>query len=360
MKRALLVIISPLLPLLLFATALDWGIVQTVGSPTDVKKIVAESGLYKNVVPSLLDQMKQLDTNVGQVPTNDPTVRQAANQSLTPAAVQSNAESAIDSIYAWLDGKTPQPNFKIDLSGVQTDFANNLAAAIEAKAAALPVCTTPYTSTSFDVYSATCLPAGLTPAAVAAQAKNDVAGGGGFIDKPVITANDVKGSDPGKSAFASQWKSLPTQYQRLKKTPYILILLTLLAAAAIILLSINRWRGLRRIGLTMVIVGLFMLFFSWGLNRANTNYIQQKITISNSAMQTDIRKLVTDIVQRVDKNYWTFGGIYTALGAAALASPAFIRRRNGLAQAHPAPVDADTEDPGSAKDSKPAAKSSKN
>ncbi|MDB5161189.1 MAG: hypothetical protein JWO96_569 [Candidatus Saccharibacteria bacterium] len=329
-RRALLIFISPFFPLLLFLTALNFGIVQTVGNPKDIKTIISESGLYSGVVPSLMDQMKQVDTSVGQIPTSDPTIRQAANQSFTPAEVQRNAEGAIDSIYAWLDGKTPQPNFKIDLSNVQSSFAANLATAVQQKAASLPPCTTPYTSTSFDVYSATCLPRGVTPASVAAQVKSDAAGGKGLIDKPVITSADLKSGNSGQSVFSSQLKGLPTQYQRVKKTPILLIALTILCAAAIIFLSTSRARGLRRVGITLVVVGLFMLAFSWGLNRANTNFIQPKISLSNPVMQADMRKLVTDIVQRIDKNYWTFGGVYAALGLAALAGPVILQKRGRL------------------------------
>jgi hypothetical protein len=318
-------------------TALDFGVVQTVGSPTDVKKLINDSGLYTSVVPSLLDQTKSVSTTIGNIPTSDPTVRQAANQSLSPKDVQKNAETAIDSIYGWLNGKTDQPNFQINLTSSQAAFADNLANAVQTKAASLPACTTPYTSTSFDVENATCLPAGVNPQALADQVRSQVNSGQSFITKPVLSANDLKSEGQNQSVFQNQWKNLPGQYQKVKKTPYILLLLTLLLAVGIVFLSPTWQRGLRHVGWTLAIMGLFMLVLAWALARSNTSLLQPHIILNNLVLQTDIRKLVTDIVTRVDHYYWLFGGLYTTLGILALAGPALMLRLKPATETAQAP-----------------------
>lgn len=331
-RRVALVLISPLLPLLLFMTALSFGVIQTIGSPNDIKKLVNDSGLYNSVVPSLLNQTKSVQTSIGNIPTDDPVIKQAANQALPPKDVQKNAEAAIDSIYAWLNGKTAQPTFRLDLTSSQAAFADNLASALQTKAAGLPACTTPFTSTSFDIENATCLPPGVSPAALAAQVKSQVNSGQSFITKPVLTANDLK-SDGGKqSIFQNQWKDLPAKYKQIKGTPYVLILLTLLVALGIIFLSPSWQRGLRHVGWTLAIMGLFTLFVAWALSRSDSSLFQTQVNINNAVLQTDIRKLLTDIVSGIDHYYWLFGGIYTALGILALALPPYLMRRRPVAE----------------------------
>ena len=323
-----MLIITPLFPLLLFATAFDWGIVKTVGHPPAVKQIASESGIYDSLIPSLLTKVKQVDTSLGSLSATDPAVSTAANQAFSPKYIQSSTETIIDSVYAWLDGKTAEPNFSLDLSAPKTNFADSLASQFQQKAASLPKCTSAVSAASFNISSASCLPAGITPASVGQTIKDDVAGGKGFIDNTVISANSVKGSNSNQSIFEGQLKSFPSRYQLIKKTPTILAILTLAAASSIFFLSPNHRKGLRHLGITLLVVGLLMLVFSWGLNKGVSTQLTPKITINdNPVMTTKVRALVTDIAQRVDKNYWAFGAVYSVLGAAAIAAPMIIRKR---------------------------------
>lgn len=340
-RRGLLVIITPFFTLLLFAAAFDWGVVSTVGHPASVKQIASESGVYDSLIPSLLTKVKQVETNVGNLAATDPVVVKAANQAFPSSYIQKNAEVIIDSVYGWLDGKTAQPNFNVDLSGPKAAFADSLATQFEKKAADLPKCVTPYTAASFDISSATCLPAGVTAASVSQVIRDNVSGGKGFIDNSTISASSLNDTNSNRTIFQGQLKNAPTQYQRIKKTPLILILLTLLTAATIFFLSPSHLKGLRHLGITLVIAGLFMLLFSWGLNKEVGSQLVPKITIKDNAVLTDkVRTLVGDVAHRIDKNYWAFGGIYTALGVTAIAAPVIIRRR---APEHSQPLTADTD-----------------
>jgi hypothetical protein len=85
---------------------------------------------------------------------------------------------------------------------------------------------------------------------------------------------------------------------------------------------------LRHIGINLLIIGLVMMLFAWALNRTVGNNITPKIKIDNAVLQQDIRSLVTDVSQQVDKNYWYFSGLYTALGLAAISSVEIWRRKN--------------------------------
>ncbi len=357
-RRGLLIIIAPLFSLLLFATAFDWGVVKTVGQPSSVKQIVSESGIYESLIPSLLTKVGSVNTSVGNLSATNPTVSAAANQAFSAKYIQTNAETAIDSVYAWLEGKTAQPTFSLNLSSAKTNFADSLATQFQQKAAALPICSTPYTASSFDISNATCLPPGVSAVSVGQSIKNDVSGGKDFIKDTTFSANNFKSDNSNQSIFQDKLKNLPTQYQRAKKTPVILALLSLVAAVAIFFLSPNRLKGLRRVGMTLLAVGLFMLLFSWGLNKAVTTKAVPNIKIKDNAVLTaKIQTLVTDITQRIDKNYWVFGGVYSVLGVAAIGTPMLMRRRApGTAhesQPPPEQTAAETQEP---KDSAPPPK----
>ncbi len=316
--------LTTLLVVFLFGLALDVGILHTLGNPDSVKKVLADSGIYNSVVPNALAQAQNLSTSAGDIPLNDPQIQAAAKTALTPAEIQGDANQIIDSVYAWLNDKTATPNFNIDLSSTKSAFAENVADIVQQRAASLPVCTSA-SEISTNAYSATCLPPGTTPAEAASQVKDQVLSGQGFLDQN-INANSVKGSDSNQNIFSDQLNKLPDQYRRLKHAPYITALLAILAAAGIVLLSSTRTRGLRRVGIALAIVGIIMLVFAWGSNKLISSQVIPHINIDNAATQKEIRSVVRDLAQAIDKNYWVFGVIYTVLGALFIGSEQIMMR----------------------------------
>jgi hypothetical protein len=316
LRKPILVLTAAILPILLFATAFDFGVLRVVGSPIPVKKILSDSGIYGSVVSGALDQAQKTSSAGGEVTLTDPAIKKAAQESFSPQVVQNSSEKVIDGIYNWLDGKTAQPDFNVDLTNVKTTFAEKIGQAATDRAAALPKCTAPPAST--DPFSVTCLPPSLTPAQVGEQAKNDVLTGQGFLDHPDITASSVKSSNGQPLFEKAKLQNAPKQYQRAKKTPFILAILSILAILAVIFLSATRKIGLRRIGMILTIIGALMLLFAWGINRVATHNVIPKLGLDNNVLRSSVQKLATEIVHNVQQNYIMFGGIYLALGIAAL------------------------------------------
>jgi hypothetical protein len=323
-RRSFLTIFGAALPLLLLATAFNFGVLQVIGSPEPVKKILSGSGIYNSVVGTALEQAKTTSSGTSEVSLNDPTIKKAAQESFSPDVVKNSSEKVVDGIYVWLDGKSPQPQFDIDLSNAKNDFADKVGEAAKTKAATLPVCTSAPTTT--DPFSATCVPPGVTPEQIGEQAKNDVLKGQGFLEHPKITASSFKSASGNHSLFEGKLKGAPKKYQLAKKTPYILAGLTILAMLAIVFLSTTRRKGLRRVGVILAIVGVFMLAFAWGLNRVVTQNITPKIVVENKVLQSNMRNLATDITHRVDRNYWIFGIVYAALGLILILTTLFVGR----------------------------------
>ena len=323
-RKFALVLITPIFSLLLFATAFDMGVLRVAGHPNNVKQILSDSGIYKTAVNSVLDQAKQVtDSSSGAaVSLSNPTVRSAANATITPQYVQQQTESVIDSVYAWLNGKTAQPDFSIDVANLKGKFASQVAAAVQQQAATLPRCTDAASASAAlnDPISATCLPAGVTPAAAASEAEGDLLNGQGFLDNTAINASSLKSKDSNQPVFSSgKLKDAPKQYQRLKKTPIILSVLALLTAVAIVFLNTSRRKGLRHVGVILLVIGLFMLLFAWGLGEAITKEVP-KIKLNDAVLQTDVQKVVTDVARQINHNYWIFGGLYSVLGILALGA----------------------------------------
>jgi hypothetical protein len=333
LKKIGLGILSPLFIILLFATAFDIGFVRTATHPGTVKKLVAESGIYDSVIPNVLQQTKSIQTSVGTISASDPAIQSAANSAISPQFVKQNTETAIDSVYKWLDGSIAQPDFKIDLSSAKANFADSVASGVQQRLGSLPACTTAQSVAltaggQFDAINAPCLPRGVTPESAAAQVKDSIVGSKDFLDQTNLSAANIKNEGSNQSVFNDQLKQAPKQYQKAKKTPLILSILTILTGAGIVFLSSTWRKGLRHIGINLVVIGVLMLIFSWGLNRAVSTKVVPKIKVDNVVLQQDIRNLATDITQQIDKNYWFFGGLYTVLGAGVIAAVELHRRKS--------------------------------
>ena len=328
-RKFLLVLLVPLFTILLYTVAIDVGFARIGTQPAAIKHILVKSGIYSSVVPSLLDQAKQVSGSSGTVSLTDPVVRAAANQTFSPQLVQNDTEAVIDGTYDWLNGTTPLPDFQIDLSSAKSDFAANVAKQAEQHLQGLPACPAS-SAVNFDPLHTTCLPAGVTPASAAAVLQSTIANGKGFLDSPVITANSIKSGNNNQPIFANQLKQVPEKYRLAKKTPLVLGALVLILGLAILFLSSTRSAGLKRIGIPLLVVGLLLLAFAWGSNHVTTKFLVPKVKVNNVALQNSVRVLVVNIEQAIDKSYWWFGAGYTALGVTAISGSMYINRQRGL------------------------------
>lgn len=329
-RKMALVIIAPFLLVLLFALALDVGVLKVVGNPTSIKHALSDSGVYNSVVANALDQAQSSASVNNRISLTDPAVKQAAQEAFPPQVVQQSTEDVINGVYDWLNGRTEQPEFNVNLSDEKASFAEKVGQAAQQRATTLPACTSVPTST--DPLNVSCLPRGTTPGQVGLRAKDAILSAQGFLDHPNIAPSSIKGSNSSQSIFQNeQVKKVPTRYQKAKKSPIILVILTVLVILAIIFLSSSRRRGLRRVGITLLSAGVVLLLFAWALNHVATHDVTTKVQTDNKVLQSSIQKIAVDIIKIIDKNYWIFGGIYAVLGVVALVVASFWRRRNAVA-----------------------------
>ncbi|OGL38172.1 hypothetical protein A3B63_01535 [Candidatus Saccharibacteria bacterium RIFCSPLOWO2_01_FULL_49_22] len=325
-RKLVLVLVTPLFIILLFAVAANTATIQIATDAAKIKSIIAKSDIYKSVVPSLLDEAGQISAGGEEVPLNDDVVRQAALATFTPEFIQQNTEAVIDSVYEWLNGETPLPDINVDLTATKADFAANVAAAVEAKLTSLPPCTN--LPDNYDPFAATCLPSGVNPASQAATVEENILSGTGFLDHPVITADTIKQENQDQSIFTDELKEFPEVYQKIKVLPVVLGILALMLALAIVLLSSSKRKGLQRVGIMLVVVGIIMLVIAYDLTRLVGEGLE-KLDLTNRVLEDSLRTLVIDLASEVGKYYWIFGGAYTALGALAIIWTTYKKPKGG-------------------------------
>ena len=327
-RKFVLVLAVPLLIILLFATAGSTASLTVITDSAKVKAALTKSKIYQSVVPAVLDEAGQISAGGEEVPLGETVVRQAAEKTFTPQFVQQNAEAVIDSIYAWLNGDTPVPDFEIDLAATKATFAANVADAVEAQLASLPACTSGGIPDDFDPFTATCLPAGMDPTSLSAAIEENITSGTGFLDDEVITADSLKQGGDAKSVFASELKQFPDVYQRLKLAPIVLGVLTLLLALAVILLSASKRKGLQRVGIVLVVVGIILLAAAYDLTRLVGEGLE-RLTLESQVLEDSLRTLALELTKEVGKIYWIFGGVYTGLGVVAITWTIYKRPKGG-------------------------------
>jgi hypothetical protein len=189
--------------------------------------------------------------------------------------IQSNSESFIDSLYAWLSGKTEQPQFTVDLTEAKQKLIDGVAAAAQNRYEGLPICTLEQVrslGTDIDPFNAPCQPPGLASSAVQEKVRTELASNQEFLKDTVLTAEDLPKDEQGRTV-TDNLAAAPDAYNLAKSLPWLLALVSLLLAAAVVFLSDTKLRGLRSIGITLLGTGIFLFIGSflitYAFNQAN-------------------------------------------------------------------------------------------
>jgi hypothetical protein len=325
-RKGALVFAAVLAVVFLLSAALDSGVVRVVGNPAPIKRTLADSGIYKSIIPSTLDEIDKDTASDGEVPFSDPLVVSAAEATFSGPYLQSTTEGVIDSIYRWLDGKDSVPDFKIDLSVKKTEFANKVAAGVKKRLNGLPVCTGGQ-SGQFDAFRSKCRPAGVSAQQAAGTVKRQIANSNDFLNDAVLSASDIKSADSNQPFFSGNAKDVPEIYQRFKTSPLVLAVLAFLALAGVLLLSQPKLSGLKHAGLILLGVGIFVFLFGLAVDQTIDNKLLTQINLDNAVLQNNLRQLAADLSQRTTNSYLSIGGVYAALGAASMAAYYIARRR---------------------------------
>ncbi len=322
LKKSALGVCVSLLTALLFIFGVSSGLYRTFGSPEPVKTALKDSGIYQSVVGDALKQTQkdQADDSAQKkedIPLNNPDVQNIIKNAASPELLQAQAENALDSVYAWLSGDTDKLKFTVELGETKQRLADGLGQYVEQRLAALPACKAG-ASRDVDPFTAKCLPRGVSPAKVAAQAKNEVLSGD-FFKEDSVTAKDLKGKNG--QPLEKQLQAIPVAYQAVKWTVYGSGLLALLMATAVVFLS-QTWRsGLRKIAVIFIFVGIVSVAVSWLAGYALGLVADQ----AKEPLQQSGVKVAEHLAASL-RNWWTvYGAVLIVLGVGALVTLRFTR-----------------------------------
>jgi hypothetical protein len=266
LRKSALVLAASIFFFMLFGFGLLWGIERTFGTSDAMKSALKESRIYSSLVNDALEQAQKNEKEKGiqhdEIPLDRPEVRKIVSDAFPPSFMQTQTENLLDGVYNWLQGKTPNLAFEMNLTDAKTRLADGVAAYVTERASNLPTCgpnDIPQ-GTDVDPFNAPCLPPGADVNAIAAQARQELVAGE-FMKDTQINAQDLKMNN-GKT-FAEEYKNAPAVYRGIVTGVYTMGVLALLLGVAVVFLSIDRRHGLRKVAILSVVVGSVLLFMSW-------------------------------------------------------------------------------------------------
>ena len=312
---------------LLQAELLAWIILTTlvmlVGSATPVKQSLERAGLYDSVVDTVLNQSDLLGGS-NPVPLDDQAIRALAKQALSEQQLKTYGEEFVDGTYRWLEGKSPEPDFKIDLTAARQTVASGVANKSAERLAGLPPCTRIPTG-SLDPFSITCLPPGINIERERQKILDELLANKDFIPQTVITAEQLPKSSDGRS-FAEANEKLPGRFQLIKRLPLILALSAALSAAAIIWLANNKRRGIRSVGRVALGIGGFVLLvtiiFGFALPKISADLSPRFIGGDAAPLFNRTLEVLT---QTANKALLITSGAIAVLGGAILLAERYMK-----------------------------------
>lgn len=301
--------------------AMSATLVAVFGTPQVLKGAVADSGAYNTFVDSGLDSaLKEQDKNTQDIPLDRQEVKAAVQSAFPPSFLQSNTEQVIESVYAWLQAKTPEPNFHIDLTGAKQNLINSLADYAAKRTTSLPACTIQQLrdlqGRDIDPFSVSCLPPGLSADSVRQKVVSDLSGDKDFLKDTVITEATLPKNEKGQTLF-EQARQAPDIYNKATRAPTVFAALALFAAAGVIFLHEERRRGIRSVGYSFISVGVIVFVSTWlvgfGMDRLKSPG-GPLAKVSDNTFQYSLLDIVTRVTHALNSRLYTFCAAYVILG----------------------------------------------
>lgn len=282
--------------------------------PSRIEHWIAQSGLYDSLVSTAIDQAQKSTTNstAGGVSIKDPAVKQAAEHAFPASRIQNITNTFLDANYAWLQKKTPTPQFKIDLTDAKQQYANDIGTAVTAHLKSVPQCTPAQLLAlqSTDPLTVTCRPNGLDPVVAGKDITTQLMSNDGFLANPVITASSLNahGTNGGK-AYYVKFAHAPDAYKLVLISPWGFLLLSILCILAIIFVSVKRRAGLRRVGTAFILTGI-VLTLTKPASKTIVDELNKRAFDANGV--GDIQKSLTTFVH-LAQTYMTNINLYAGI-----------------------------------------------
>jgi hypothetical protein len=311
---------------------LSWSAFKVFGTPGSLKGALHDSGIYTVMVGGTLDQ-SQDETAQGdsEIPVTKPEVRTIIEQSFPPEYLESQIEGALDDIYSWLHGKTPQLAFAINLADGKQRMADGLGTYAQQRLASLPACNkADMPRGDVDAFSATCVPPGYGTADAAATVRDNILHGD-FLKDSTISAQTIK-NDEGQT-LSEQVADAPSAYKHVAWGLFSAGMVILLLAAGIVFLS-SHWRsGLRTLGIILTVIGACSALLAWGISFGIQKVANSRLAASSDDLGGVLQEKGVQVAQILSndmRNWWMLYALgLLVLGIGALVTLRFVKPKRG-------------------------------
>jgi len=313
-KGILLFLASTTYVWLLFLTAGAMELRLTLTTPATLKTWLSDGGIYSGVVSetSKLATIQQAQENsVVQITSDD--ISEVAKSTFPVEGIQNDTERVIDGFYGWFKGDTTSPEFTVDFSSRQAQFAKEMTDKLEVKINALPECATTgrFSIQAFDPFKSDCRPKGVDLTAELTSFEKDLASSKDVLKQTAFSGNDVKlkNSSGQEEVVASALTWVPKAYKGLLYGPFLLAILTVIMALSLIFLSSSRRRGLKRFAGGLMFAGVVMVASGFLLRPAfdRLNSISNK---SLGAQASFSQAIIDPLFKQMNKTYSRYNIIF--------------------------------------------------
>lgn len=279
-----------------------WSVIftRTIGDEAYAKETIAEAGFYEAVGETIITQA------VGGVEA-EPLIRTALEQAVSGQAIQTALEPLVGETYAWLRGDVQLPQFSLEIAPIKQNFESALTTALNARAASLPTCTSYGQLQGSDVFSYTCIPPGTDVNQVIADTVTRVTNNASVFSDEIVADGTLSANEAAELGVNDPTQNLPEQlpqfYQFLTAGQWFFIFGTLLTGVGIVLLSRTWLRGIRNLGILLLINGVLVLITGFILSfvvGSLTPTASVDVTESSvQALQTATRIILEDSASTV-------------------------------------------------------------
>lgn len=300
----------------------------TVLNPDTVKDTLREKNVYSAVVPSVLSSPSAQQQSVGQLPLQDAGVRSAIEKAFPTSDLEQKTNTAVDSIFVWLEGKSEKPEFKLDFTQNKEQLASELGGYVEGRAESLPRCTLANLPETYDPLTINCLPPGVSAAGLSGVVEQQVRSDNNFLKDTVITSETLtlNPTNPGNTnnPFSGLEGARPL-YQNKSLLMWLLPILTIALAVVGLLLARDRAKGLRRLATSFLFSAIGLFLVAVGLGLAVNNVI--KAVTSDSVSRDVLGPAITGLVHHAQTTYYIFVGIALVVSIVTfIASRSAVKR----------------------------------
>ncbi len=295
--------------------------------PAMINGWLSNSGIYEKITDGLIDQnsVQLSQQSISGVPLDNPDVQQAIKKAFPPTFWQQSTEEVIASIFQWLEGKTEQPDFSIDIQPNKTILATEVAAAARKRAESLPACPPrqlPSGNNPFEISCRPQIPGSIDLIVASYIAKLQASPE--FLPSTKININTlITGEQTKVTTLSSENKSIVRLYGYSQLLPFVLLGVSIGLLALLILTSQSRLSSLRGIGIGImvlaVVCGVLLAATSYSLQTVRSKFTEQRTQNTFiDASRVSIDKLFDAVDHDLTRTGIMIIGGYGAVGGAMI------------------------------------------